>query len=202
MYRLECPGCGEWLHAPLINGTEMTRCPVCADYVPYREVYVAAGPFSIKRDVLIRNSAKYRALLFDAQAELERLRSNEAFNPFGLSAAALEDNIGNLKELLEGAAGTSAASANDVRFSSEDADFSGRLVNVSLNGISLDARGLAGIKEKDTLTVDLISVRTPFLKVMGEAAWVEVGRMGIKFIKDDREARKGIADYISARGRF
>ncbi|MBI5587015.1 MAG: hypothetical protein HY889_01460 [Deltaproteobacteria bacterium] len=67
MFKIECASCNSWFHLPFNSEGDEVECPNCSKKTPAKDVYVAAGPYMIFREVLIKNMPKYRRLILEAE---------------------------------------------------------------------------------------------------------------------------------------
>lgn len=200
MLRLECPECKEWIHSPVLTEIKELRCPVCAVIVPVKDLYITAGPFSIYREVLLKNRFKYQRLLAEAEKELEEIKKGGSIRPHSISASSIELFMENIKEMLGGCRDNlRMEDGAAVRCFFKGEPFEAMLVNISSTGACIDTGSLA-LKKDDEVTIELGG--TPgvgVFSVMGSAAWASGKKAGIKFYRMEERVRTSLIDYIKER---
>lgn len=208
MLKIECPECRQWLHSPFLMEVNEMTCPTCNVKVPVKEVYVAAGSFSISRDVLLKHFFKYERLLKEAQKELDEIKKEkekddikkkEDDRPYKISHDNINSFIDNLKEMLEGCRSgfRIAPGEKHVRYFIMDSDHDSTLVNISMTGMCIKATDPSLIPPKgSSITVELSDGPYNF-KVPGTVVWASTnGPMGIHFLNLDDKTSDDLLEYI------
>lgn len=206
MLKTECTRCKVWIAVPFLSEGEV-RCPRCAEVNSVKEVHVAAGPFTIFRDVLARNMFKYKRLLAEAEREVEYLKKQDSGGSYDLSIKSISLFISNLKELLDGCRYETRHSVKEndgVEYSIENRLYCGRIINISLSGVCIDCGKNAeltrlwseiGLRFRDE------SGSRDFL-VQGKIMWIGKGSLvGIKFLELDGEVKGFLKEFILERSR-
>ncbi len=140
MLRTECPSCNCAVTSPFLAEAEDMECPNCGTTFTVKDVCISAGPYSIYREVLLKNIHKYVRLLREAREELEELEEQGRESlPFRESARTVKMFMERLKELLDGCRERLRVSGGNTplvcRFDKRSA--SGTLLNISATGLCL-----------------------------------------------------------------
>lgn len=206
MLKMECSKCNEWIHLPFHSQASEVLCPGCTEVIPVKDVYVAAGPFTISRDVLFKNIYKYKRLVLEAEREEAEIKGKgNGLKTHEISARSIRMFILNLKELLDGCRDNVRHHIeDDVEYTINGASSVGTVVNISLTGICVEGK----VVELDRLWKDIVvhlrkDVDSDPAQLHGKIVWVNnSGHMGIKFTNGDKKTHKMIEEYIKARGLF
>lgn len=203
MLKIECPTCKNWLHSPFLMEMEEMKCPNCATVIQTKDVYIAAGPYMINRDVLLKHVFKYKRLFSEAAKEYDEIKKEgKGQKAYKVSSDTIKVFMDHLKELLEGCRNgfRVAPEKKEVDYSYRDEDFEGKLVNISMSGICVGGNPGAVPYKGDSVTVSLKEGKYDF-KVTGEVVWADTsGMMGLRFQNMDDETRKHLVNYIIEKG--
>jgi hypothetical protein len=199
MLKVECPQCRQWLHSSFLVETKEMTCPTCNITVPVQEVYVSAGSFSISRDVLKKHFFKYERLLKEAVRELDDLKKEGASKPYKISQDNINSFIDNLKEMLEGCREgfRIAPSEKHVNYFIKDSGYDGKLVNISMTGMCLNATDPSFTPAKGSDVSIEIKDGPHNFKVPGTVVWAsKSGAMGVRFSDMAPEIMDSLLEYI------
>lgn len=203
MLKMECPGCQEWIHLPFKTRAAEMVCPGCSGLIPVKDLYVAAGPFLIARDVLFKSVPRYRRLILEAEKEAAGLRNSEKVD--NISLRSMKMFINNLKELLDGCRDEARHALNDngVEYSINRLIFQGNIVNISVSGTCIDGKNMSLDRLWQEITVHLKRAEAETCSIRGRVVWIGDGnKMGVKFLTDDEKTRDAIEDYIREKSFF
>jgi PilZ domain-containing protein len=201
MLKIECPDCSEWVSLPFDIEIKETTCPKCAKAIPVRDVYVSAGPYTIHRDVLIKNMHRYKKLLTEAEKEFEAFEGVSAGRKnVDITAKSVTMFINHLKEMLSGCRGSTRHTLEGditAKISINNMTFQGRVLNMSVSGLCLDASASPALDLTDELGITL-SCAGKELAVSGRVAWSnKQGVLGVKFTNLTAKAREAIEACIT-----
>lgn len=199
MLKMECSNCNEWIHLPFHSQCSEVVCSGCSALIPVKEVFVAAGPFLISRDVLHKNIYKYKRLVLEAEKEANEIqKKGNGQRSHDLSARSINMFISNLKELLGGCRDTIRHRLEDdkVEYTITRHSYKGHVVNISLSGICIDSEKAARIDKLWSEIVIHLKTSADTSSLPGKIVWLGSNMMGIKFLKNDGQTRKVIEDYI------
>ncbi len=184
MLKIECVNCNSWFHLPFNSEGADVECPNCRKKTPAKDVYVAAGPYMIFRDVLIQNMPKYRRLILEAEKEILELEKKAAKKTYDISARSVNAFISNLREMLDGCRDTVRyrPAETGVEYIVDGKTYAGEIVNISMTGLCLDGRKTApAVSLWSAIEVVFKNGRKPFT-APGKVVWIgKEGLMGIKF---------------------
>ncbi|MBI4949825.1 MAG: PilZ domain-containing protein [Deltaproteobacteria bacterium] len=200
---MECPGCQEWIHLPFKTRAAEMVCPGCTEVIPVKDLYVAAGPFLIARDVLFKSVPRYRRLILEAEKEAAGLKNSEKVD--NISLRSMKMFINNLKELLDGCRDEARHALNDngVEYSINRLIFQGNIVNLSVSGVCIDGKNVSLDRLWKEITVHLKRDEVETCAIRGRVVWIGDGnKMGVKFLTDDEKTRDAIEDYIREKSLF
>ena len=203
MLKMECPGCQEWIHLPFKTRAAEMVCPGCSGVIPVKDLYVAAGPFLIARDVLFKSVPRYRRLILEAEKEAAGLKNSEKVD--NISLRSMKMFINNLKELLDGCRDEVRHTLNDngVEYSINRLIFQGNIVNLSVSGVCIDGKNVSLDRLWKEITVHLKRDEGETCAIRGRVVWIGDGnKMGVKFLTDDEKTRDAIEDYIREKSLF
>jgi len=189
----------------LAESSEM-ECPNCGTTFPVKDVFISAGPYSIYREVLLKNAHKYIRLLREATNEAEDLnKQGKDSKPYRESAKTVDVFVQRLKELLDGCRdrlrvpGGSTA----VEYSLEGAPCSGKLVNISTTGICIkieDKDEKIAIGKIMDIGIKDDKLNEP-LNLKAEVVWnTDQGLAGLRFIGLEEHIREPLCVFIAAKG--
>ncbi len=199
MLKIECPGCSEWVSLPFDIALKETPCPKCAVAIPIRDVYVSAGPYTIHRDVLIKNMHRYKKLLAEAEKDLGDVGGKGTGKGAEVTAKSVNMFISHLKEMLSGCRETTRHPlSGDMKaeFRINNRVFQGRVVNISVSGLCLDASDSPALGLTDELEMTLSCGADNGITVSGRVAWSGRGVLGIRFTNVSAKAREAIEACI------
>lgn len=184
MLKIECANCNSWFHLPFNSEGDEVECPNCKKKTPAKDVYVAAGPYMIFRDVLIKNMPKYRRLILEAEKEILELEKKAAKKTYDISAKSVNAFISNLREMLDGCRDTVRyrPAETSVEYIIDGKTCAGEIVNISMTGLCLDGGKTApAVSLWSAIEVVFKNDQKPFT-AHGKVVWVgKEGLMGIKF---------------------
>lgn len=199
MLQIECSNCKKQVSPPIIIDIKEINCPDCSTIIPPKNIFIAAGPYNIHRDALLKNLHRYRQLLADAEREMAELKTSDSRNA---ESAARNANklIYHLKELFSGCADHQRhrlAGDAKVHFRINHRDYQGKLINLSLSGACIGESNASFIIASTPLEITLPDPGKEEIKIQGKIVWTtRKGLLGIKFTNTDRN-RDQIKDYIS-----
>jgi len=206
MQKADCPKCKCSVTSPFITDAREIECPNCETLFTSKDVLVAAGPYSVYRDVLIRNMHKYVRLLRDATAEIRELEElGKDSLPYRESANTIRIFVENLRELLGDCRDKLRVSGGKatVDYSVGEKTYRGVLKNISSTGICIS---VAGENER------LVPGKIIRLKIQDEGlgeplclkGWVvwhtEKGISGLKFVGLEDSVKESLHTFISLKG--
>lgn len=200
MLKTECVTCSQAIILPFFNAEELI-CPNCGKEIPANDVFVSAGPYSIHRDVLIKNIFKYKRLIHEAEKEVEELqKKGVGARKYDVSIDTIAMLIENLKEMLDGC-------RKNLRHKLENATASlimdgqthhAKISNLSLTGICLEAGRLCAttkLWKEVAVRLEVGAERGSMLG--GKVMWIGSGNLlGIQFLEADRQAKEFLKEYI------
>lgn len=202
MLKSECPHCNCWVYSPFLAETKETECPSCGKPFPVNEVYISAGPYSIYRDVLMKNKHKYLRLLREAKDEIEDIKkSGQGAKAYAESAKTVDMFINRLKELLDGCRDKLRVSGKDttVEYMLDKTLHKGRLINISSTGVCLGVgEEGAGLDKGQIINLNIKdpAMAEPLL-LKGEIIWRNSdNHIGVMFMEMDEGQRKILLDLI------
>ncbi|GMR04478.1 MAG: hypothetical protein BMS9Abin23_0376 [Thermodesulfobacteriota bacterium] len=202
MLKTECPHCSCSVYSPLLTESEDTDCPSCGKPFTVKEVFISAGPYSIYRDVLLKNMGKYLRLLREAKEEVDSIKKKgEGSRAYAESAKTVDLFIDRLKELLDGCRSKLRVTGEDisVEYMLYKTLHKGKLVNISSTGICIHVgEDAVGLNRGQSLN---LNIKDPMmaepLYVEGEVVWVSGEHsMGVRFINMDEGRKKILHDLI------
>jgi len=197
MLKMECPDCQEWIHLPFKTREAEMVCPGCSGIIPIKDLYVAAGPFLIAREVLFKSVPRYRRLILEAEKEVAGiLKAEKADN---ISLRSMKMFINNLKELLDGCRDEArhVLEDNGVEYSINQSAFQGNIVNISVSGACIDGKSVPLDRLWKEITVHLKRADARPFAIKGRVVWIGDGnKMGVKFMTDDEKTRSAVEAYI------
>jgi len=201
MLKIECPGCSEWVSLPFDIEIRETTCPKCARTIPVKDVYVSAGPYTIHRDVLIKNMHRYKKLLSEAEREFEAVEGADRARKDGdITAKSVTMFINHLKEMLSGCRGSTRHTFDkevEARITINDRTFQARVINMSVSGLCLDASASPALDLTDEMDM-VLSCGGKELAVSGRVAWSNKQNvLGVKFTNLTAGAREAIEACIT-----
>jgi len=202
MLKTECPNCKDWVYSPLLSELTETECPDCGFHFPVSEVYVSAGPYSMYRDILLKNVHKYMKLLREAKTEMAEIEQRGGQDRgYRESAMSLNIFIKSLEELLNGCRDRLRVPGVDsyVEYRIDNTPRIGKLVNISTTGLCLDAgENVSQLKKGRAMTITIKGGSLPEpLSLTGEVVWSGAeNRAGVKFAEMDEETTKYMRKYV------
>ncbi len=206
MLETKCPKCKSTLASPFLCESQVAECKNCGASFPVTEVLISAGPYSIYRDVLIKNIHKYVGLLREAKSELSELEAGGE-NSITRSESAKTVNlfISRLKELLDGCRDKLRipGTGSTVEFTLHGETRSGALINISSRGICINMKKSAhmispGVETK--LKIIDKSLSEP-LTLHGEVVWnTDKGLTGLILTDLDESTQKALWSFIREKG--
>lgn len=203
MLKVECAKCNKWIHLPFHGEVRETRCPGCGAVIPVKDVYIAAGPFMIYREVLLKNMHKYKRLLAEAEKEMTELKDKgHGQKTYDVSANSVKMFITNLKELLDGCRGKVRHQLMEecpVEYSIHGQTLQGKIVNISLSGVCIDmGSGAPHARPGDRVSVSFkADDKTGHFSIEGEIAWIGKGnQIGVRFSDIPEKSQELIQEYI------
>lgn len=200
MLKTACTACSQSIVLPFFSAAELL-CPNCGEQIPANDVFVSAGPYTIHRDVLIKNIYKYKRLIHEAEKEVAELQKHgRDASKYDVSIDTIGMLIVNLKEMLDGC-------RENLRHRLENATASltidgkthhAKVANLSLTGICLEATRLSDSamlwKEVE---VHLETGAGRGSKLGGKVMWIGGGSLlGIQFLETDSHKKEFLKDYI------
>ncbi len=202
MLKIECPDCAEWVSLPFDIEIKETSCPKCARTIPVKDVFVSAGPYTIHRDVLIKNMYRYKKLLSEAEKEFEDVEGAPGGGRKGgeITAKSVTMFINHLKEMLSGCRGSTRHTLEGeiaAKIKINGRNFQCKVVNISVSGLCLDASGSPELDLTDEIGITLTCAGKE-LEVAGKIAWAnKKGVLGVKFTGLTAGAREAIEACIT-----
>jgi len=205
MLKTECTNCKCSVTSPLLAESKEMECPNCGAIFPVTDVFISAGPYSIYREVLLKNMHKYVRLLREAKIEVSDMEEKgKSSLPYRESAKTVDIFINRLKELLDGCRERFRVSGGQtsVEYSIEGGPCTGTLINISATGICLAMETnydkVAPGKIID-LKVSDARLSEP-LNLKGEVVWnTEKGLAGLRFIGLEEHIREPLCKFIAAK---
>jgi len=205
MLKTDCPNCKCSVTSPFLAESKEMECPNCATLFPVKDVFISSGPYSIYREVLVKNMHKYVRLLREAKIELGDLEEQgKSSMPFRESAKTVDVFIKRLKELLDGCRDRLRVPGGQtsVEYSIEGAPCACTLINISATGICLalenNSEKIAPGKLID-LKVSDARLSEP-LNLKGEVVWnTDKGLAGLRFIGLEEHIREPLLKFIVAK---
>lgn len=200
MLKTECVTCSQAIILPFFSPEELI-CPNCGEEIPANDIFVSAGPYSIHRDVLIKNIFKYKRLIHEAEKEVEELqKKGMGARKYDVSIDTIAMLIDNLKEMLDGC-------RENLRHKLENATASlimdgqthyAKIANISLTGVCLDAgRVCATTKIWKEVDVRLEADAGRSSMLGGKVMWIGGGNLlGIQFHEASGHAKEFLKEYI------
>ncbi len=206
MRKADCPHCKCSVTSPFMTESREIECPNCVTLFTAKDVFVATGPYSIYREVLIRSMHKYVRLLREARAEIRELEELGVDSlPYRESAKTIKVFVENLRELLGSCRDklrVSGGKATVDYYMGEDI-YRGVLKNISSTGICMAVPQTShriGPGRIIKLRIKDESLSEP-LCLRGWVVWsTEKGITGIKFVSLDESAREALHKFISFKG--
>lgn len=200
MLKTECVTCSQAIILPFFSAEELI-CPNCGEEIPANDIFVSAGPYSIHRDVLIKNIFKYKRLIHEAEKEVADLqKKGMGERKYDVSIDTIAMLIENLKEMLDGC-------RENLRHKIENATAGlimdgqthhTKIANLSLTGICLEAGRLCAntkLWKEVNVKLEADTGRGPMLG--GKVMWIGGGNLlGIQFLEADSSAKEFLKDYI------
>jgi len=205
MLKTECPKCKCAITSPFLAGAEDMECPNCKETFHVKDVCISAGPYSIYREVLLKNIHKYVRLLREARIELKDLEEQGKDSlPFKESAKTVNIFMERLKELLDGCRDKLRVPGGGapVDYTIDDASFEGSLQNISVTGLCLKVESDEG-KAARGRSINL-SIKDPALdeplSLNGQVVWdSNDGLLGVKFDDVDDAAKEALSAYMATK---
>lgn len=204
MLKMECPDCQEWIHLPFKTRAAEMVCPGCSGIVPVKDVYIAAGPFLIARDVLFKSVPRYKRLIVEAEKEVAGILRNTEKTDH-ISIKSMKMFINNLKELLNGCRDDARHALDDagVEYSINQHTFQGNIVNISLTGACIDGKSVPLDRLWKEITIHLRRNEGGPLALKGRVVWIGDGnKMGVRFMANDEKTHDVVEDYIREKSLF
>jgi len=181
-------------------------CPNCGTVFSTKDVFVATGPYSIYREVLVRNMHKYVRLLREATAEMSELEElGKDSMPFRESAKTVGVFVERLKELLDGCRDKLRVPGGKatVEYSVDETPYTGELKNISSTGICIaisDKSPRIGPGRIIKLCLKDSCLSEP-LYLQGWVVWsTEKGITGLKFVGLDVSLKEALRKFITFKG--
>jgi len=206
MLKTDCPQCKCSVSSPFMSDTREIECPNCGSIFSAKDVFVATGPYSIYRDVLVRNMHKYVRLLREATAEMNELEELGVDSlPYRESAKTIKVFVERLKELLEGCRAQLRVPGGKatVQYLVEDTPFIGELKNISSTGLCIaipDKSHRIGPGRIIKLRIEDECLSTP-LCLQGWVVWsTENGITGLKFVSIEENTIEALRRFITLKG--
>ncbi|MFQ5480383.1 MAG: PilZ domain-containing protein [Thermodesulfobacteriota bacterium] len=205
MLNTKCPKCRNTITSPFLSEFEVVRCTGCGASFPVKDVLISAGPYSIYRDVLIKNIHKYIGLLKEAKSEigeLEKGGNNSAAHSESVKTVRLF--ISRLKELLNGCRDKLRVPGDksSVECSIHGNTCTGALINISLTGICIDiSENLHMIAPGVIIKLTIMdeSFSGP-LHLHGEVVWnTDKGQTGLIFTGLTKSVKKDLWSFITSK---
>lgn len=200
MLKTECVACSQTVILPFFNAKGLT-CPNCGDEIPANDIFVSAGPYSIHRDVLIKNIFKYKRLILEAEKEVYELQKKEmAGRKYDVSIETISMLIENLKEMLDGCRETLRHKLENATAAliMDGQTHHAKIANLSLTGICLEAGRLSSAaKLWKEVHVRLESDGVHDSMLGGKVMWIGGGNLlGIQFHEGDSATKEFLKEYI------
>ena len=204
MLKFECPECKEWVHSPLLAQIKETQCPNCTKNVPVQDICISAGPYSIHRDVLLKNFFKYKQLLSEVEKELGEIEQYALGkgSSFNTSSKTVLEFLDSLKELLDGCRDNMRAKPGNTSIECliGEASHSVKLVNISSTGLCIQLEDNGVFPEKGSkikLAFSEGGGSDETFTVNGKVMWLnKKAQMGIKFRDLDDRTTGLLQEYI------
>jgi len=177
------------------------ECPHCREVTGVSDIFVAAGPFVIYRELLTKNMQKYRRLVSEIECEIVELQKAGSENrAYDISARSLSHFVAHLKEMLDGCRDIVRHNISGVKaqYTIDGRRYRANVLNLSASGICLDAGKTASVNRLwSEATVQLKGDGTGAFNLRGKIIWLgKDGRMGMKFTNVDSELAKLIETFI------
>lgn len=174
MLKIECAKCNSWFNLPFNSEGDEVECPKCREKTPAKDVYVAAGPYMIFRDVLIKNMPKYRRLILEAEKEIIELEKKAVKKTYDISAKSVNAFISNLREMLDGCRDTVRyrPTETSVEYVIDGKTYAGEIVNISMTGLCLDARKTATVTSLWSAIEVVFKHNTKPFSAHGKIVWM------------------------------
>lgn len=206
MLKTNCPDCKCTVTSPFLSESKEMLCPDCNKIFPVKDVLISAGPYSIYREVLLKNIQRYLRLLKEARIEISELEGADENSLAHMeSAKTIKLFVKRLKELLDGCRdklrvpGGSAT----VELSLNGETCKGKLVNISSTGVCIDLQVRSNVVSQGqslSLRIIDVSLQEP-LELQGEVIWNTVkGRMGLRLIDIDKPLKDSLWQFITEKG--
>lgn len=197
MLKTECTKCGTWAMLPF-NTVEETACPNCGEDIPVKDVYVSAGPYTIYRDVLLKNMYKYKRLIMEAEKEISELQKKNGEKRYEVTAESIRLLLANFKEMLDGCRDSQRHNlGSNISYTINKQTYQGKIVNLSLSGICIDAGKIASVSKLFNEIMIRLKYGQEQVSLNGKIMWIGGGnKMGIKFLNIDENVREALKDYI------
>lgn len=200
MIKTECVACSQSIVLPFFSSAELI-CPNCGKEIPANDVFVSAGPYTIHRDVLIKNIYKYKRLIHEAEKEVDELqKKGQGERKYDVSLETIGMLVENLKEMLDGCRENLRHRLGNA---TADLIMDGqthhtKVANLSLTGICLEAGWLcASAKLWKEVEVRLDAGTGLGSMFGGKVMWIGGGNLlGIQFLETDSHAREFLKNYI------
>ncbi len=206
MLNTDCPKCKCSIASPFMSETREMECPNCGCTFSAKDVFVATGPYSIYRDVLVRNMHKYVSLLREATAEMNELEElGKESLPYRESAKTIRIFVDRLRELLEGCRAQLRVPGGKatVEYFVEDSPFVGELKNISSTGLCIaipEESHRIGPGRIIKLRIKDECLSTP-LCLQGWVVWsTEKGITGLKFVSLEKSSTEALRRFITLKG--
>lgn len=198
MIKTECIKCNDWIIVKLPAEATETKCPNCGGLTPVKDLYVSAGPYTIFRDTLKKNAFKYKRLVKETENEVAEFRKTGSDKKDLISFRSISAFLSDLKELLEGCRDNSRQKVGgiNVKFRAEGKVYEGKVVNISLTGMCLDASRISRVN-KLWSELEVFVNDDGMVPIKAKIMWVGNGdSVGLMFTDMDDEKRDLLNRYI------
>lgn len=205
MLKTECSNCKCSVTSPLLAESKEMECPNCGTLFPVKDVFISAGPYSIYREVLVKNMHKYVRLLREAKIEMTDMEEQgKSSMPFRESAKTVDMFINRLKELLDGCRDRLRVPGGEtlVEYSIEGNPCMGRLINISSTGVCLIMKdNFERVAPGKIIDLNVRDTRlSEPLNLKGEVVWnTDKGLAGLRFIGLEKHIKEPLSKFIVAK---
>lgn len=205
MLKTDCPNCRFSLSSKILTEDSEIECAECKETFQVKDVYIYAWPYTIYREVALKNVDKYIRLLRETKADVALMEElGKDSMPYRESAKSLNQFADMLTELLDGCRSEPRVPCGDttVEYYIGDAVYTGNIRNISSTGICISISGKSnrigpGRIIKMNINDNALS-ETLCLK--GWVIWsTEKGITGLKFVGLEETSRAALQDFIEVK---
>ena len=210
MLQMNCPKCGGVVKSPYLAELSTTHCDHCKEEVTVGDVFVSTKGFTMHRDDLLNRISRFQKLLSEVEKEIKVLEGKE--NVSKTTQKNITNFYATLQELLIGARSNFRLDlSNDLSVAMDynNNNYTGRLVNISTEGASLEFEGLGERlpnKAEINLNFTLPGFDEP-LSLLAKVVWagkrfegekLVAVKIGARFTNPAEKIRSIVWDYIIA----